>query len=262
MDKDDDDRGNQQPKENCQETKTESKVGKDNCDDGVKVQRPVTINLLTIPWNDILFPYVLNKLFWRDLYRLRQVSKSLLDMVDDYFASLTVIDLSMQSTRFTVNAFTILTANCCNLRVLILSGCKWLTNDPLQALIERNPKLTDLNISSCFDVSNSCLQRLAVNCKSLRSIGLKECHWVNAIAVTHLAINCPKLEEVDLTSCWEISDDAAIELILRCSKLKRISLSKIYGITDNVLFALASNSKNLEYLNVSGCWRITDVGVR
>ncbi|XP_053210900.1 F-box/LRR-repeat protein 15-like isoform X2 [Panonychus citri] len=234
----------------------------DNCDGEINCSKQSINNLFTIPWDDILFPYILDRLSWKDLYRLRSVSRSMLMLINDYFSSLLMIDLSQLSNRFTSQAFNILTVDCYNLRILNLSNCKWISNDQLQNLIEQNPNLTSLNISSCFDVTNNCLQRLAVTCKGLKSIGLKDCHWINAIAVTHLVINCPNLEEVDLTSCWEISDDAAIEMIFRCTKLRRLSLSKIYGITDRVLLALSSHSKYLEYLNISGCWRVTDHGVR
>lgn len=218
--------------------------------------------LLRIPWNDVIFPLVFPYLSWKDLFCLRRVSRVARDMVEEYFASLTRIDLKQYRSRFTLSAFRLLTIDNQNLRVLNLSGCKWLSNEQLQAVIERNPNLTELDISSCFEVSNVCLQRLAINCRNLKSIVLKECHWVNAIAITHLAMNCANLENVDLTSCWEINDEAAIDLITRCKHLRRFSLSKIYGITDQVPFHLAHSSRKLEYFNISGCWRITDSGVR
>ncbi|XP_015786213.1 F-box/LRR-repeat protein 15-like [Tetranychus urticae] len=226
-------------------------------EDKVKVNK-----LLLLPWDDVLFPYILDHLTWKDLYLLRSVSRSMMDLVHCYLSSLLVVDLAKIGKRFTLQAFGVLSANCYNLRILNLYKCKWISNDLLQNIIEQNPHLTHLNISCCLSVNNNCLQRLAINCKGLKSIQLKECCWTNAIAVAHLALNCPLLEEVDLTSCWEITDDSAIALVIRCPNLRRLSLSNIYGITDSVLMNVAAQSKNLEYLNISGCWHITDYGVR
>ena len=219
-------------------------------------------DILAIPWNDVLYPFVLSHLSWQDLFRLRRVSKSMKLMVCDYFKSTKNIDLSLVCSKFTLSAFEIITQEKHNLQVLNLSSCKWLTNDHLLVLIERNSGLTYLNVSNCFEVTNQCLEKLAVCCKNLKSIKLKECHWVNGLAVIHLSNNCKYLEDIDLTSCWEIADESAVEIISKCNYLRSLSLSKIYGITDHVLLALATYSKNLEYLNISGCWRVTDYGIR
>lgn len=220
------------------------------------------VNILTIPWNDVLFPFVLSHLSWQDLFRLRRVSKTMNVMISGYFKSLWNIDLSLVYSRFTLSAFKIITRDKHNLRILTLSSCKWLTNDHLLFLIEHNQSLTSLDISNCIEITNNCLEKLATCCKSLKLIKLKECHWVSGSAVIHLSNSCRNLEDIDLTSCWEIADDSAVEIISRCLFLRRLSLSKIYGITDLVLLALANYSKNLEYLNISGCWRVTDYGIK
>lgn len=222
----------------------------------------IEINLMQIPWNDIIFPFIFKHLSWRDLFRFRGVSQTALIMTNEYFKSLNVIDLCPVSRRFTAQSFERVTNECKNVRILNLANCKWINSELLIPVIEYNPHIVVLDISGCYEVTNDTLHKLALNCKSLKTLKLKECHWVNAFAITNIAFNCSNLEDVNLVSCWEVSDDSAIDLITNCINLKQLSLSKIYGITDRTLNALAVYAKNLEYLNVSGCWRITDYGIR
>lgn len=220
------------------------------------------LNLLEIPWNDIIFPNILRDLSWRDLFRLRSTSKTARQMIAEYFQSLSVIDLCAVSRRFTAQSFQTVSDNCHNIRILNLCACKWVTSSLLLPVIQNNPNIVVLDICGCYELTNDILHKLATNCRSLKTLKLKDCHWVTSDAITDIGLNCPLLEDVDLGSCWEVSDDSAIDLIMNCSNLRRLSLSKIYGITDRTLFVLASNAKNLHYLNVSGCWRITDYGIR
>lgn len=221
-----------------------------------------SVNFLEIPWNDVIFPYILRYLSWRDLFRLRSTSQMAFQMTTEYFGSLSVIDLSLVSRRFTAHSFHTISNECKNIRILNLSDCKWISSPLLLPVIQSNPNIVVLDISGCYELTNDILHKLATNCKSLKTLKLKDCHWVNGNAITDIGLNCPLLEDVNLGSCWEVSDDSAIDLIMNCHNLKRLSLSKIYGITDRTLFALASNARNLEYLDVSGCWRITDYGIR
>lgn len=47
-----------------------------------------------LPWYDIIFPHIFVKLTYRDLFKLRRVSRSFYSLVDAYFAYTTTIDLS------------------------------------------------------------------------------------------------------------------------------------------------------------------------
>lgn len=240
----------------------DDKILNDGCDINNQVVNDLSrIRLSDIPWDDIIFPKILKYCSWGDLFRMRRLAKWSLNMINQYFKTLTVVDLGPVSRRFTAQAFHCLTVNCTNLRVLNLGNCKWITNEVLIPVIENNPKLIVFDISSCYQLTNACLERLASCCLSLKHLSLKECHWVEAAAIFQIAFHCNQLEEVDLTSCWEVTDDAMIELAARCPNLKRLSLSRIYGITDRTLLALGSYTTQLEFLNVSGCWRITDLGI-
>lgn len=48
-----------------------------------------------LPWYDIIFPRIFNKLHYRDLFKLRRVCRSFYQLVDAYFAYTTTIDLSV-----------------------------------------------------------------------------------------------------------------------------------------------------------------------
>ncbi|XP_054166746.1 F-box/LRR-repeat protein 15-like [Oppia nitens] len=219
-------------------------------------------HFLQIPWNDIIFPYILRYLSWRDLFRLRSVSSAAQQMVSEYFSSLSVIDLTPVRRRFTSHCFDIISRDCHSIRILNLSDCKWISSPQLYGVIANNAQLVVVDISGCYELNNDILHMLATTCKSLKTLKLKDCHWVNGNAIRDIGLNCTFLEDLNLSSCWEVSDESAIDLITHCPNLRQLSLSKIYGITDRTLFTLASNAPNLEYLDVSGCWRITDYGIR
>ena len=196
------------------------------------------LNLFEIPWNDIIFPYILRDLSWRDLFRLRSTSQTAQQMITEYFRSLSVIDLCSVSRRFTAQSFETVSTNCRNIRILNLCCCKWVTTSLLLPVIQNNPNIVVLDICGCYELTNDILHKMATNCRSLKTLKVKDCHWVTSDAITDIGLNCPLLEDVDLGSCWEVSDDSAIDLIMNCKNLIRLSISKIYGITDRTLFVL------------------------
>ncbi|XP_013780499.1 F-box/LRR-repeat protein 15-like [Limulus polyphemus] len=221
-----------------------------------------SITLLNIPWNDVLFVYLIPNLSWADLFRLRRVSSEFKTLVCEYLKVCRKVDISFYNSYFSSDAFKIIINDAFFIHDLILKNCKWLTNDLLCPVFDRNPNILKVDISGCSAVSNPSLQILAVCCPALKYLSLEGCHWVSAAAVESLALHCPGLEVVNLTSCWEVTDQAASTLAACCTRLRSLSLSRIYGITDKTLSMIAGHSSLLEHLDVAGCWRVTDHGIR
>ena len=167
-------------------------------------------SLLDIPWTDVLFPRVLARLTFIELFRLRRVSSESLFMISEYFKSLTEInannvDLNENQNRPPINdnerklsreAFSVLTVDVTQLKKLNLANCKWLTNEQLVSIVEQNPCLEQLDISGCREINNTGLITVADHCRNLKCLRLKECHWLSSATVSVLAEKCCELEQV------------------------------------------------------------------
>ncbi|XP_023214501.1 F-box/LRR-repeat protein 15-like, partial [Centruroides sculpturatus] len=179
-------------------------------------ERKAVISLLNIPWNDVLFVYLLPLLNWKDLFRLRRVSSEVLCLVTEYFRSCQSIDLSIVSGQFNAKAFQIISMNNSYIQFLILRNCKWLNSDLLTPVLKTNESIVHLDISGCSALTNLNLQILATKCRGLKKLSLQNCHWVSATAIMSLALECKNLEYVDLTSCWEVTDESVCKLVANC----------------------------------------------
>ncbi|XP_070545127.1 F-box/LRR-repeat protein 15-like isoform X2 [Ptychodera flava] len=221
------------------------------------------VNLLDLPWDDILISHILPYLSLTQLFQLQRVSRDFHELIQEFLASQTVFDFSVVSSKLTKEAFLMAVEHTNLLRELSLRNCKgWLKDDILIPVISRNQQLQKIDLGGCSGLTSKIIQCIAANCQSLQSISLSECHWVQAPSIEMLALNCSQLEHVNLMSCWELDDETILTLIMTHPGLKYLSLAKIYGITDVVIDMLARSCSQLEFLSVQGCWRITNSVVR
>ncbi|XP_077999753.1 uncharacterized protein LOC144452525 [Glandiceps talaboti] len=237
---------------------TEMNFGEDEFDESEE-----RINLLDLPWDDILISRILLFLPMKQLFNLQRVSKHFQELIHQYMASCSVLDFSSIGSKVTKEAFLTAVERTESLRVLSLHNCKgWLKDEILMPVIARNKHLRSVDLGSSSGLTSQSVHCIAVNCCELTSITLSECHWVQAPSMAVLALNCRNLQHVDLTSCWELDDETVITLIMTNPGLKFLSLAKIYGITDVVIDMLARSCPKLECLNIQGCWRITNSVIR
>ncbi|XP_062594412.1 F-box/LRR-repeat protein 15-like [Saccostrea cucullata] len=217
------------------------------------------LTFLDIPWEDVVFKYIMPCLPLQTKFQMRRVSKQWLEMVTLYFSVNKTVNTCRIANKMTVGALSIMTRNNSSLQDLVLRNSKdWLTDPVLMPVLKQNPKLQRLDISNCSFVTNSSLQVLGVNCQNVRVVSLSECHWVSVDGLTVLAMQCVNLESLDLTGCWGVNDEAITLLAVRCKKLQYLSMAKIYGLTDYAMAILAREAISLRHLNIRGCWRLSD----
>lgn len=233
----------------------------DEGDDSSEIEEELT--LLDIPWEDVIFRYIMPCLPLQTKFQLRRVSKQCLEMVTLYFSINKTVNTCRIANKMTTGAMSIMTRNNTSLHDLVLRNSKdWLTDAVLRPILKQSPKLQRLDISNCSSVTNSTLQVLGVNCQNVRTVCLNDCHWVSVDGLTVLAIQCVNIESLDLTGCWGVNDEAITLLAMQCKKLQYLSLAKIYGLTDYAVSILAREATSMRHLNIRGCWRLSDDSIR
>jgi len=218
--------------------------------------------IFTLSWDDIWLPEILSMLSLEDLFRLRGSCKPAYQLVNTFFTQIKKLDLTNKRT-FTLEAYQIVVGNGYNLRHLILSGAKCLTNDSLkETFVQHTRNLETVDLSECHSVTAACLQPLAVQCKQLKRLVLKDCHWVTRASMEYMAHHQTSIITINLTGCWELVDKTIVQLLASFRQLRFVSVANIYSLTDQTMNALAHyTGPNLIALDVRGCWRITDRGV-
>ncbi|XP_045211718.2 F-box/LRR-repeat protein 15-like [Mercenaria mercenaria] len=220
-------------------------------------------NLFDIPWDDVLFQYILPLLPVQTLFQLRRVCKTSLLMIKDYLSQTKEINIARIAGKVTTTAFHILTDENTNLLRLNLRNSKgWLSDELLMPVLKCNPRLQLLDLTNCTSVTNAVLQCVAVNCSGLQKLILRDCVWLSPEGVTVIGLYCKDLEAIDFNGCWNVNDESLSVLVSSCPRLKSVQLAKIYGLTDNSMTVLAKCSSQLYHLNIQGCWRITDDSIR
>ena len=247
--------------------------------------------LASLPPQDVLFPLVLARLAPSDLFHVRGCSSELHSLVTDFFSYNRSLDLSYNK-RLTKEAFKIITTSH-HIRNLSLAGLKFLTDDLLRPLLQRNPHIVSLDISDCQHLTAGILQTLSVLSYQLERLVLRDCHWVTREALEYHAHHqgrsvtrpdlaqlsspglrvdtakspqpskpTPKsnLREVELTGCWELNDQVLVNFVSNFPELRVVKLGKIYSVTDTFMKGLAKHSRHLQTLDITGCWRVSDQG--
>ena len=114
----------------------------------------------TLPAQDILYPLILSRLGPNDLFNLRTSSSSLHQLVTVFITLNRSLDLGYNK-RANETAFLILTRGAVSLRMLNLSGLKFLTDDLLRPVLLDNPNLTSLDLSECHHLTSGILHTLS-----------------------------------------------------------------------------------------------------
>jgi hypothetical protein len=177
--------------------------------------------LLDLPWEDVIYRHILNRLDWKTLFNLRQVSRECKHLVEDYFSVIRVLDFSKPCMASKMNAviFGLFVDNCHSVKILLLpSTGDWLTDSLLVPFLESNTKLKVIDLTECSSVSNGSMHALSLYSHQLKKLVLKDCHWLNGAALSGIAMNCTDLEYVDLTGCWIVNDEALASLLMHCKK--------------------------------------------
>lgn len=173
-----------------------------------------SINLLDLPWEQVLCSHMLTHLGSADLFRLRAVSSGCKELVRTYFRLQFHVNTNTLGDHFTSHAFHIMTRECTSLKSLSVRGAKsWLTTDVLLDVICANPRLEKIDLTGCIALSGAVLYSIGVNCNSIRHLCLKDCVWLSVDNFLSFLCNKRDLEYLDISGCWNLDDDLVIQLV-------------------------------------------------
>jgi hypothetical protein len=175
--------------------------------------------LFDVPWDDVLFQYILPLLPVQTLFQLRRVCTTSLLMIKEYFSQSKEINIARIAGKVTAKAFHILTDENTNLLRLNLRNSKgWLSDELLIPVLKCNPKLQLLDLTNCTSVSNAVLQCAAVHCPGLKKLMLRDCVWLSPEGVTVIGLYCKDLETIDFNGCWNVNDESLSVLVSSCPR--------------------------------------------
>ncbi|KAK4320415.1 hypothetical protein Pmani_008724 [Petrolisthes manimaculis] len=121
--------------------------------------RSVPLELTHLPWQDVIFKYILPCLSVKDLCPLRRTSKMFLHMFNDYMASCKRLDFTgfrvSECKGLTGAAFQILVVKCKKLNTILVGDCPWFSCGCWQVLILHQTKLQCINFSGCWNIDLS-----------------------------------------------------------------------------------------------------------
>ncbi|KAK2711026.1 hypothetical protein QYM36_012258 [Artemia franciscana] len=159
-----------------------------------------------LPWDTI--EMICHYLSLRDLSHLRLVSNSCRDIVISYYSRMKFIQASKlrsTSNRTFEKELKFVLNHCGNLRVAILSGCNFLSDDVVISVLSRNPNLRVLDLSNCSRLKSAALQPLVNKLQNLKKLYLSKCSWVTPGVIECIAMKRRELEVLDLSSCMSSS---------------------------------------------------------
>lgn len=218
------------------------------------------LNLLDLVYSDT-FCEIQNYLDIKDLFSLRCVNTELRQYIDKELIKLKKLQIPAKSEKF-IDAYKILSGNCCKIEQINLNRNDWLTDELLIPLLSKNSRtLTSLRLNDCLSITSVALHFI-IDCVKLKKLSLHNCYWLTDGCLETIAFHQgEKLEELDLTNCLTISENCIIILLNRFRKLRVLSLASVANVNDNVLFSISKYQNEIVHLNLFSCKSVTDRGI-
>lgn len=222
-----------------------------------------TCSLLDLPWEDVLFPRILDYLPVDQLVRLQRVSKSFQSLIQLYLRNCHCFDSTQLGSHLPKAAFCNMLKQNEVLHRLNLQSCsEWLTDREFLPVVGQNHHLLSINLNNCLLLSRQSLVAICLSCPHLQNISMAHCEWVDGLSLRSLADHCKDLESIDVTACRQLKDEVVCYLAQNSCKLKSLSLAVNANITDVAVHEVAKCCRDLEHLDLTGCLRVKNESIR
>lgn len=146
---------------------------------------------------------------------------------------------------------------CEHLRMLDLSGCPYLSDEAVHAVVAHAPRLRHLILAKCARLTEASVYAIAELGRHLQHLHLAHCTHLTDRAMVHLAQHCTRIRYLDLACCVQLTDDGIAALAAHLPKLRRIGLVRLANLTDRAVYALVERHTSLERIHLSYCEQIT-----
>ncbi|ORX34912.1 hypothetical protein BD324DRAFT_103901 [Kockovaella imperatae] len=148
-------------------------------------------------------------------------------------------------------------SNLSYLRVIDLTGSKFLTDAAIDQLISNAPKLRQLALTKCEELTDAAMTSVARLGKHLHHIHLGHVAKLTDEGIKTLVHSCTRIRYLDIACCPLITDQSIHELSQSLTKLRRIGLVKVVKLTDEGVYSLTSRHATLERIHLSYCENVS-----
>ncbi|XP_020578114.1 uncharacterized protein LOC110023180 isoform X2 [Phalaenopsis equestris] len=146
------------------------------------------------------------------------------------------------------------------MRVLIISGCRKLTNASMKVIGESCRSLSYLDIRHLDRLNDSAIQHLVNGGCQFQTLKLCLGAFSDAALAAFLEASGATLVELVLNNIEKAAGNTALAISRRCSlSLRSLDLSFCRRMTDEALGLIVDSCLNLEVLKLFGCPQVTDV---
>lgn len=97
----------------------------------------------------------------------------------------------------------------------------WIT-DPYFLPVAKCLRLERLTLTGCKSLSDNSLEFVLENCKNILALDLSGINKMSDKTLKVIANNCKKLQGMNLTDCESISDEGVVELARGCQHMRRV----------------------------------------
>jgi hypothetical protein len=140
-----------------------------------------------------------------------------------------------------------------NMKSLVLSGCKTLTDDTFGAFIRASThSLKEVRTVRCPLLSDASLALVnQYHWRTLKRVDFSHCRLITDDGVTGLTRDCNSMEYLAFKSCPKVNNDAIISISKNCPNLRILSVGGAGKVTDLGLKSLATHCHKLESLDIA-----------
>eukprot|EP00899_Mesostigma_viride_P012134 jgi/Mesvir1/20921/Mv07992-RA.1 len=192
--------------------------------------------------------------------------------------------LYAQGTLVGNTGITAIAQQCSALRVLGVTGCKFISNDGIVAVAENCPRLeavdfdgtfavdpdiaTAAMVFHCSQLRQLCIELLATDaavrldtdsCRQLLSLRIRSRQHFTEAAAVALASHCSQLRSLTLGDCLSATDATLSAFAASCPLLEELSLLSSHKVSDVGILAVSSHCSRLQSVRLWGCQGVTDV---
>ncbi|KAF5333408.1 hypothetical protein D9611_002635 [Ephemerocybe angulata] len=149
---------------------------------------------------------------------------------------------------------------CEQLRMLDLTACALITDDAVEGIISRAPKIRNLVLSKCALLTDRSVEAICQLGRNLHYLHLGHACRITDRSVKTLARACNRIRYVDFANCTNLTDMSVFELSA-LPKLRRIGLVRVANLTDEAIYSLGERHATLERIHLSYCDQISVMAV-
>lgn len=141
-----------------------------------------------------------------------------------------------------------------NLKELVVSGCKMLTDEAFAVLVcASEQSLVEIRAVKCPLLTDDALEAVGSHqSKSIERVDFSHCRLLSSYAIYELVFSCDKMSSIGLKGCPHVNDAAVVAIATHCAAtLRALFVGGSGNISDIALQALATHCSSLEALDIA-----------